>query len=100
MKKNKYANLALPQAQLDFHGKGILNKVEIIQLLESFIGGCVEEGHKKVMVITGKGVHSKEGKSIIRPIAMDFLESHNNVKNLQRGKINEGAEGVIVVTLQ
>jgi len=96
---NKYAELAEPQATLDFHGLGILAREEILSALEGFIDEAVEDGLDYVLIITGKGLHSQGGESVIGPIARNFLKDNDNVKSIGNAAINRGGSGAIEVKL-
>ena len=63
--KNKYAKLAQPQRILDFHKAGIVRREEIIALTKRFLERSAQEGLTKIMIITGKGLHSQNGQAVI-----------------------------------
>ena len=98
-KGNKYAHLALPERQLDFHELGLLTQKQIIQTLETFLVSSKKEDLKKVLIITGKGLHSKNGQAIIKPLVQEYLRTSHWVKNFSFAPINQGAEGAIIVAL-
>jgi len=97
IKNNKYESLSKPQKELDFHNKGILKKEEIIDLLENFIKECKNEKIEKALIITGKGIHSKDGRSIVRPIVENELSKNPEIKNFYESRIDRGGSGAIEV---
>ncbi|MBU1445880.1 Smr/MutS family protein [Patescibacteria group bacterium] len=96
---NKYAELAEPQSTLDFHGRGILMREEIVTMLNEFIEGAVLEGLEHVIIVTGKGLHSHGGESVIRPIVNNFLSEHDSVKSFGNAAMNRGGSGAVEVKL-
>ncbi len=96
---NKYADLATPQRQLDFHQFGSLTPNQIYQEIERFLDDASKAKLQKVLIITGKGLHSKDGKAVIKPLIQNYLRSHDQVKNFSFAPINQGGDGAIMVTL-
>lgn len=96
---NKYAELAEPQATLDFHGHGILTREDILGTLEEFIDDCVSDGLNYILIVTGKGLHSQGGESVIGPITRNFLKDNDNVKSSVSAAMNRGGSGAIEVKL-
>lgn len=97
---NKYAALALPQSQLDFHQFGLLHTEQILLEVESFLQKCQAEGLEKILIITGKGLHSKNGKAVIKPLVQEHLRRSDLVKSFSNAPMQLGGEGAIMVTLQ
>ncbi|KKP36681.1 MAG: Smr protein/MutS2 [Candidatus Peregrinibacteria bacterium GW2011_GWA2_33_10] len=97
-KKNKYEKMAMPEAQFDFHELGILMNEEIVFETEQFIKNCAENGMKKVLIITGKGLHSENGP-VVRPIVMKTLSTLTEVKSVAAAKIDMGGSGALVIDL-
>ena len=96
---NKYAHLSLPQRQLDFHALGPQTSEQIVKKTEQFLKEAHDDGLTKVLVITGKGINSKDGKAVIKPIVQKFLRSHDLVKSVSFAPINQGGEGAMLVVL-
>ena len=96
---NKYADLAAPQRQLDFHQFGRLTPAQILREIESFLTSSTDENIKKVLIITGKGLHSKEGRSVIKPLIQKYLHTSDLVKNFSFAPMNQGGDGAFLVTL-
>lgn len=96
---NKYASLSEPQAKLDFHGRGILTREQISDLTEEFIRDCSGKGFKRVLVVTGKGLHSKSGP-VVGPLVADVLMSIPAVKSFATARRDRGGEGAFEIQLQ
>lgn len=58
----------IPQDELDLHGK---TSIEAERELRSFIQSAKRRSLRTVRIITGKGIHSKEGEAILREVAED-----------------------------
>lgn len=89
---NKY--LEPIEAELDLHG---FTKIEAIQEMMTFFKDCTSSGFSKIRIITGKGLHSKNGEGVLKLCVEDFLK--NNGYRFVSAKMNEGGEGAIVVCL-
>lgn len=95
---NKYAHLSKPQAEMDFHDEGILTREEICDLAADFIRDCAEKGMKKVLIITGKGLHSERGP-VIRPLLKEFLPRLPQVQSVSLARRDRGGEGALEIDL-
>ena len=96
---NKYKHLQTPQAEFDFHGLGILTHEQILNLADDFIQDSLESGYRLVSIITGVGLHSKNGP-VVKPAVEDFLKNHPDVESFSEGKFAEGGSGVFLVRLK
>ena len=63
---NRYEHLAQAQVELDFHGTGSITSQEVKHRTLQFISQARKDGHAKVRIITGKGIHSK-GAPVVKP---------------------------------
>jgi DNA-nicking Smr family endonuclease len=95
---NKYAHLSQPQASFDFHGLGILTPVEICEKASDFVRASRQKGYKKVLIVTGKGLHSKSGP-VIGPILEKYLPGLPEVKSIVKARRDRGGEGALEVEL-
>ncbi|MCB9802958.1 Smr/MutS family protein [Candidatus Nomurabacteria bacterium] len=95
---NKYQNLNQSQAELDFHDFSVLTKEEIIKITDDFINDAQEKSYQRISFIVGQGKHSKNG-AVIKPLLEKYLTTHPEVSRVQKGKFNQGGEGVLVVDL-
>lgn len=96
---NKYQHLSGPQATYDFHGKGMLRKEEIYELAAGFIRKSFQQGLRKVLVITGKGMHSKDGP-VIGPLLQEYLPTLPEVQSVTVARRDRGGEGALEITLE
>lgn len=96
---NKYASLARPQLTLDFHKAGILTRQEITALTQRFLERCRDKGLTKVMIITGKGLHSQDGQAVIKPLVEAILRRSEHVKTCSWAPINRGGDGAFEINL-
>lgn len=96
---NKYAVLAGPQRQIDFHKAGILTKEEIIALTKRFLERSSQEGLTKILIITGKGLHSEDGRAVIKPIVEKILSKNKYVKTFSWAPRNRGGEGAFEIQI-
>jgi len=85
-----------PDAQLDIHG---LTRDEAWQALEVFFDASKGNGLEKVLIIHGKGNHSK-GEVILKRIVTDFIEHCPFAGESGRGKAAAGGEGATWVLLK
>lgn len=96
---NKYENLSKPQAEFDFHDKGILNEREIRRMTDEFLDDCKDRNLTKILFITGKGLHSKKGMPIIKPFLRKYLSSLPFVVRVYEGRFDRGGTGTLEVIL-
>ncbi len=101
MKKssNKYAHLAEPEIALDFHKAGILTWEEIIALTKRFLERCSQKKIKKILIITGKGLHSQNGTAVIKPIVEKLLLRSEFVKTYSWAPRTRGGDGAFEINL-
>jgi DNA-nicking Smr family endonuclease len=97
---NKYENLSKPQAEFDFHDKGILDQNDIKSMANEFLDECRRRKLTKVIFITGKGLHSKKGMPIIKPFLRKYLNSLAFVGRVDEGRFDRGGAGTLEVILE
>lgn len=98
-KNNKYDNLSKPQAEFDYHDTGILTPRDIKQMADDFLDKCQRRGLTKVIFITGKGLHSKNGSPVIKPTLKKYLDSLPFVQRVYEGRRDRGGAGTLEVIL-
>lgn len=98
-KHDKYAHLNEPQAQLDYHDFGMMTDQEIKDHAQRFIEQSVKKGFTKVLIITGKGLHSADGP-VIRPLLQWFLHKLPQVVSVETARRDRGGEGALEVQLR
>lgn len=99
-KKNKFDNLSKPQEEFDFHDRGALTPYDIKKLADEFLEECRDRGLTKVLFITGKGLHSKHGMPIIKPMLKKYLLEKPFVKQVYEGRFDRGGTGTLEVILE
>jgi len=85
-----------PDAELDIHG---LSRDEAWQALETFFNDSKGKGLEKVIIIHGKGNHSK-GEAVLKSIVMKFIEHCPFAGESGRGKAAAGGEGATWIILK
>tara|TARA_B100001996_G_scaffold149631_1_gene113867 strand:+ start:323 stop:760 length:438 start_codon:yes stop_codon:yes gene_type:complete len=95
--------------KLDLHGFSLK---ESNQKVKKFITDCFNHGHKKLLIVTGKGSRSKsydnpyvsEKLSILRYSVPAFVRTDENLSNkiirISKAKINDGGDGAIYIFLK
>ena len=89
-----------PQKKLDLH-KLTVEKAQI--KIRSFIHTSYKDGLKTVIIITGKGTHSREGKSVMRDVLKDILnepEIKKLIFHTQWDRTKESKSGAMIVYLK
>ncbi|MCD6109659.1 Smr/MutS family protein [bacterium] len=99
-KINKFDNLSKPQAELDFHNRGVLYPEDIKELVDVFIQKSIDKNLTKILFITGKGLHSKKGMPVIKPLVKKYLQTKPEVKRVYEGRFDRGGSGTLEVTLE
>ena len=98
-KNNKYDNLSQPEAEFDFHDRGVLTPAEVKKLTDTFLDDCLRRNLTKVIFITGKGLHSKHGMSVIKPFLRKYLSGLPFVSRVYEGRRDRGGSGTLEVIL-
>ena len=87
------------EAKLDLHG---LVQYEATARLDEFCEQCANKTIRTVIVITGKGIHSPQGKSILKEHVIHWLNSKRGrhfVEFYRSGSRQEGGKGAMVLYL-
>lgn len=89
----------VPQATLDLHG---LKRQEVAAKLSAFITNARYHGWYVLLVITGKGLRSAEGKGVLRHSVEDFLQGHGRDQVAEWGVAPRqyGGDGAVVLFLR
>ena len=98
-KINKFDNLSKPQEEFDFHDRGILTPYDIEKLADGFLDECRDRGLTKVLFITGKGLHSRNGMPVIKPMLRKYLEGKSFVTRVYEGRRDRGGSGTLEIIL-
>lgn len=82
-----------PQRELDLHG---MTGEEAQQSTRHFLKSAHHQNLQTVRIITGKGLHSKQGKSVLRQVAEGFLADLKQQKMILGFKWEKGKGSVLV----
>jgi DNA-nicking Smr family endonuclease len=85
------------QDELDLH-EMLLD--DAILAARSFLDRSFARGLRKVRVITGKGIHSRNGEAVIRPAVTEVCRNHPKVREVLVPKAAEGGSGALTVILK
>jgi len=66
------------EAELDLHNTNIRSPEEIKYIIDDFIDECYQLGYKRILIITGRGLHSKN-KALLKPNTAIILKHNNRV---------------------
>ena len=95
--------------KIDLHGFSLENANKVI---EEYIMQSFEEGVNKIIVITGKGLRSKNDEnpyisknlSILKYSVPEFIKSNINlmkiIKNIREAEIEDGGDGAFYIYLK
>ena len=109
LKKNKYKNNQEIVKKIDLHGFSLENANKTI---EDFITKCFNNNVNKIIVITGKGLRSKNTSnpyvskdlSILKYSVPEFINSQLNlmkiIKKIKKADIEHGGEGAFYIYLK
>eukprot|EP01156_Anaeramoeba_ignava_P002228 Anaeramoba_ignava/a217859_18.p1 GENE.a217859_18~~a217859_18.p1 ORF type:complete len:392 (-),score=64.01 a217859_18:378-1553(-) len=87
-----YLRSMSPEAELDLHGE--TSDIAALKVSE-FLNASRNRGLKKVSIITGKGIHSENGKPVIKEIVLEEIRSSNIVREAYHPKAINGGSGAI-----
>lgn len=85
------------QDELDLHEVKLEEaKVQVTDFLEQ----SYKKGYRKIRIVTGKGLHSKGGEAVLRPMVLSLVNSSCYVREAFTPKACEGGSGALVVILK
>ena len=99
--ENRYAHLAQPQCELDFHTDRSILPQEVKRRTLAFVSKAEKAGHTRIRIITGKGLHSR-GRPMVKPQVertLNQLLKDNVIHSFYQENLKYGGEGAIVVEL-
>lgn len=86
-----------PQSTLDLHGEyRAEGEIEIRNFLQS----SLDNGLRKISIITGKGLHSEDGQSVLRGLLEEILKSVDYVSEYNNAPLNKGGSGAMWIILK
>ena len=95
--------------KLDLHGSSL---IEANKIVKKFIIESFNNGYKKLLVVTGKGLRSKsynnpyvsEKLNVLRYSVPEFIKNDENLNNkinrIAQADIKDGGEGAIYIFLK
>ena len=86
-----------PQATLDLHGE---NRTEGESAIKEFLSSSFDNGLRKISIITGKGLHSEDGQSVLRVLLEDILKSVDYIFEYNNAPLNKGGSGAMWIILK
>ena len=87
----------IPDASIDLHGDTI---EKALQKLEVTIQSSRQNNIRCILVICGKGLHSREGKAILRDAIRAWLIAYPDVLAYCLAKPRDGGEGALYLLLR
>jgi DNA-nicking Smr family endonuclease len=86
-----------PQAELDLHG---VTGNEARVMVSDFLHESVKRRLQKVRIVHGRGLHSPDGKAVLRDVVQDVLQHSPLVRSYGNPPPAEGGIGAVWVILQ
>ncbi|MEA5030556.1 MAG: Smr/MutS family protein [Sphaerochaeta sp.] len=86
-----------PQAELDLHG---VTGNEARVLVNDFLSESVGNHLQKVRIVHGRGLHSPDGKAVLKDVVAEVLESSPYVRAYGNPPPGEGGTGAVWIILQ
>ena len=87
----------MPQSTLDLHGYTL---EEAEKAVKAFLDECVENKLRKISIITGKGLHSEDGKGVLRDAVSAMLDSSDAVREKNSAPLSAGGSGALWIILK
>ena len=95
--------------KLDLHGSSLIEANKVVKkfIIESFNNGC-----KKLLIVTGKGLRSKsydnpylsEKLSVLKHSVPEYIKSNENlinkIRKISKADIKDGGEGAFYIFLK
>ncbi len=108
--KNNASDLNLNKKfRFDFHGYSI-DKANTT--IHQIISRCYENGVNEILIITGKGIHSKNDSDVYNSTTFNKLKStiplfiknkpdlSSKIKNIKTAPIDQGGDGALIIKLK
>lgn len=86
-----------PQSTLDLHGE---NRSEGEKAIRDFLTSSMENGLRKVSVITGKGLHSEDGQCVMRTLLEEIIRDLDFIMEYSNAPLNKGGSGAMWIVLK
>ena len=86
-----------PQATLDLHGE---YKAEGEVAIKEFLQSSYDNGLRKISIITGKGLHSEDGQSVLKTLLDEILKNTPYISEYNNAPLNKGGSGASWIILK
>ena len=95
--------------KFDLHG---FNLIDANKKVKEIIFSCVDNKYKEILLITGKGIHSKTDRDVyasknlskLKYSVPDFIKSNlelsKQVSSISNANNSDGGEGAIIIKLK
>jgi len=102
-------NVAHKVPKLDLHGFSL---IEANKMVKKFVNKSFNDGYKKILIVTGKGLRSKfydnpytsEKLSVLRYSVPEFIKNDENLNNkiikISNAYVRDGGEGAMYIFLK
>ncbi len=97
MEHREYLRTMRPEARIDLHG---LTRDEAWGRLDSFVADCIRRGYKKILIVHGKGNHSKGSDPVLGPLVKTFIERHEQLGTSGHPDHTQGGSGATWVIIK
>lgn len=84
-------------SRIDLHG---LTRDEAWAQLDAFVGDCERRGFKKIMIVHGKGIHTKGTDPVLGEMVRKFIEVDKRLGTSGHPESNQGGKGSTWVILK
>lgn len=86
-----------PQARIDLHG---LKREEAWVRLNSFVSECESKGIRKIMIVHGKGLHTRGSDPVLGEMVRKFIEQDKRLGTSGHPDSSAGGKGATWVILK
>lgn len=86
-----------PEARIDLHG---LTRDEAWEQLDAFVTQCDARKLKKIMIVHGKGIHSKSSDPVLGEMVRKFIETDKRLGMSGHPDVSGGGKGATWVILK
>lgn len=73
---------------------------EALLRVKVFLDDSKAKGYRKVLIITGKGIHSQGGEAVLRPAIKAAISNHPAVREYFVPKASDGGSGAFAVIIK
>ena len=86
-----------PGQEHDVHGE---TRATIADKLDKILEGAVLRKREVILIVCGRGHHSKDGRPILRPAIGEHLRGHRSVRAYTLAQKKHGGDGAYYVLLK